>query len=85
MTIDPQYTVDSAGSSIWFRVTKNLQKILVWFLGRESTDHANATTLANFVIGSLGTGGGLYNVLDLLNYYQMSNNLFLSKYVVLIL
>ncbi len=65
MTIDPQYTVGfSWARQYGFRVAKNFGN-KVWFaVAAENpqatlTSHGNA---ANFLLGSAGTGGGLYNL-----------------------
>jgi len=67
MTIDPQYTVGfSWARQYGFRVTKNFMN-RVWFgFSVEDpqttfTAHGNA---ANFVIGSLGNSGGLFNAFN---------------------
>jgi hypothetical protein len=64
MTIDPQYTVGfSWARQYGFRVTKNLNnKVWLGFSVEDSqetvTTHGNAN---NFVVGSQGLAGGLYN------------------------
>jgi hypothetical protein len=65
MTIDPQYTVGfSWARQYGFRVAKNFGN-KVWFaVAAENpqatlTSHGNA---ANFLLGSAGTSGGLYNL-----------------------
>src|SRR5271167_1915937 len=72
LTIDPQYTVGfSWARQYGFRVTKNFNN-KAWFgfsvedsqtlltvSGNPTT--CGATTCDNFVLGALGTGGGLYN------------------------
>ena len=67
MTIDPQYTAGfSWARQYGFRITKNLgDKLWLGFSVENSqetlTAHGNA---ANFVVGSLGNSGGLYNAFN---------------------
>jgi TolA-binding protein len=67
MTIDPQYTVGfSWARQYGFRVTKNFANKMWLGFSIENpqttfTAHGNA---ANFVIGSLGNSGGLYNAFN---------------------
>ena len=64
MTIDPQYTIGfSWARQYGFRVVKNFNN-KVWF--GLSVENAQATlsshgNASNFLVGSPGTGGGLYN------------------------
>jgi hypothetical protein len=64
MTIDPQYTVGfSWARQYGFRITKNFANKF-WFgfaVENPQTTITAHNASANFVIGSLGTGGGLYN------------------------
>ncbi|HLV85907.1 MAG TPA: hypothetical protein VKV39_02950 [Candidatus Sulfotelmatobacter sp.] len=66
MTIDPQYTVGfSWARQFGFRVAKNFGSTVSWALGIENSQATLGGHLAsgqnNFVIGSQGSGGGLYN------------------------
>ena len=64
MTIDPQYTVGfSWARQFGFRVAKNFNN-KVWFGVSVENPQATVTThnnAGNFLIGSAGAGGGLYN------------------------
>jgi len=64
MTIDPQYTVGfSWARQFGFRASKNFGN-KVWFAVSVENPQATLTTHnngANFLVGSLGSGGGLYN------------------------
>lgn len=64
MTIDPQYTVGfSWARQFGFRVSKNFGN-KVWVAVSAENAQATLTTHnngANFLVGSLGAGGGLYN------------------------
>jgi hypothetical protein len=64
MTIDAQYTVGFSWARQWgFRVVKNFNN-KVWFGVSAENSQATVTThnnAANFLIGSAGAGGGLYN------------------------
>jgi len=65
MTIDPQYTVGfSWARQYGLRISKNISN-KVWFAASVENPQATVTTHGNgnnFVIGSVGTGGGLYNL-----------------------
>ena len=66
MTIDPQYTVGfSWARQYGFRVAKNFGKEWAWALSVENSQATLGGHLVagqnNFVIGSQGNGGGLYN------------------------
>ena len=66
MTIDPAYTVGfSWARQYGFRVAKKLSDQLTWAASVENSQATLGGTLApgqnNFVIGSQGTSGGLYN------------------------
>jgi hypothetical protein len=64
MTIDAQYHVGFSWARQWgFRVVKNFNN-KVWFGVSAENSQATVTThnnAANFLIGSAGAGGGLYN------------------------
>jgi hypothetical protein len=64
MTIDPQYTVGfSWARQFGFRVVKNFNN-KVWFGASVENSQETITThnnAANFLVGSAGNGGGLYN------------------------
>jgi len=64
MTIDPQYTVGfSWARQFGFRVVKNFHN-KVWFGASIENSQETITThgnAANFLVGSAGAGGGLYN------------------------
>jgi len=64
MTIDPQYTVGfSWARQFGFRVVKNYHN-KVWFGASIENSQETITThgnAANFLVGSAGAGGGLYN------------------------
>src|SRR5215831_11648886 len=64
MTIDPQYTVGfSWARQFGFRVVKNFNN-KVWFGASVENSQETVTThnnAANFLVGSAGAGGGLYN------------------------
>ena len=64
MTIDPQYTVGfSWARQYGFRVAKNFSN-KVWFAVSAENSQATVTShgnAANFLLGSAGAGGGLYN------------------------
>lgn len=64
MTIDPQYTVGfSWARQFGFRVTKNFNnKVWLGFSAENpQTTFAAHGASSNFLLGSLGAGGGLYN------------------------
>ncbi|HVO81636.1 MAG TPA: hypothetical protein VMT28_12955 [Terriglobales bacterium] len=67
MTIDPQYTIGfSWARQYGFRVTKNFNN-KVWFgfsVENPQTTFTAHGASANFLIGSLGNGGGLYNAFN---------------------
>ena len=67
MTIDPQYTVGfSWARQYGFRVVRNFNK-KVWLaasLENPQTTFAARNNASNFVLGSLGNGGGLYNAFN---------------------
>lgn len=64
MTIDAQYTVGFSWARQWgFRVVKNFNN-KVWFGASVENSQETITThnnAANFLVGSAGAGGGLYN------------------------
>ncbi len=67
MTIDPQYTVGfSWARQYGFRVSRNLSNKLWLAFSVENSQETLAAhgTTNNFLVGSLGNGGGLYNAFN---------------------
>ena len=71
MTIDAQYAVGfSWARQFGFRVTKNFNN-KVWFgfsIENPQTTLSGRNIPANFVVGNVGTGGGLYNATALYSF-----------------
>ena len=84
MTIDPQYTVGfSWARQYGFRVAKNFGNEMSWAFSIENSQATLGGHLAagqnNFVIGSQGSSGGLYNATA--NYSFNPSPDFITKFV----